>query len=47
MVSGMIYPNNLIEKFPLTILLVSSEISIGVVYESIEVLNLKRSGSPQ
>jgi hypothetical protein len=46
-VSGIIYPNNFIVKVPLTTLLVLSVISIIVEYESIEVLNLKRSGSPQ
>jgi hypothetical protein len=43
----MIYPESLIEKVPLTIRFELSETSIAVEYESIEALNLKRSGSPQ
>jgi len=46
-VSGTTYPNNLIENVPFTILFVLSVISTVVAYESIDALNLKRSGSPQ
>jgi hypothetical protein len=46
-VSGTTYPKSLIENVPFTTLFELSDISTTVENESMDALNLKRSGSPQ